>query len=331
MGQTLGKIEYFKDRIKALGPFFPEDLAIEIFRWQAHENSVYREYLSHLGIRVEGVVNLQQIPYLPIAFFKSHPVRSIAKAPQKTFLSSGTTGNTGSRHMLSDLDFYRQQARRSFETLYGPLEDYFIAALLPSYLEREGASLVFMVQDFIGQSGDADSGFFLNNLAGLSALLQTKREKKTLLLGVSFALLDLAEQYPQDLSSCIVMETGGMKGRRREMTRQALHEQLKQAFNISAVHSEYGMTELLSQAYSQGEGLFQTPSAMQISIRQTDDPFSRERKGKTGGVDVIDLANLESCCFLQTQDLGRLYEDGRFSIMGRFDHSDIRGCNLMVI
>lgn len=331
MSQTLGTFEYFKDRIKDPASGFSTELALEVFHWQAKVNPVYREYIQFLGRSAQAVKHMDEIPYLPIGFFKSRTVRSIAEAPTKTFLSSGTTGAHASRHDLTDLDFYRQLARRSFERLYGPLQDYFVAALLPSYLERSGSSLVFMAEDFIDQSGDAESGFFLDDLAGLSALLQAKRGKKVLLLGVSFALLDLAEQYPQDLSGCLVMETGGMKGRRTEMTRSALHRRLKEAFNLSQVHSEYGMTELLSQAYSRGNGYFEPATTMHVSIRQTDDPFSTERIGKTGGVDVIDLANLESCCFIQTQDLGRVYEDGRFAIMGRFDHSDIRGCNLMVV
>ncbi|WP_461640503.1 LuxE/PaaK family acyltransferase [Labilibaculum euxinus] len=309
-----------------------EKTALRIFQYQATNNIVYKEYLKHLKFDISTVKTLTQIPFLPIDFFKSHKVVSTTKKEQAIFTSSGTTGNLTSRHYVPDLKIYEASFTKGFEQYYGAVSDYCILALLPSYLEREGSSLIYMMEKLIKDSKHEKSGFYLHNHEELIATISDlkKQNQKILLLGVSFALLDLAEKFQLDLDDVIVMETGGMKGRRKEITREELHAFLTQRLGVEKIHSEYGMTELLSQAYSKGDSLFFTPSWMKILIRDTYDPFSYEQQGRSGGVNVIDLANIHSCSFIETQDLGRIHADGSFEILGRFDHSDIRGCNLLV-
>lgn len=309
-----------------------EQVALEIFRYQAENNEVYREYLQHLKKDVNQISKLTDIPFLPIEFFKSRKVVSSNNPAKEIFTSSGTTGNLTSRHFVPDISIYKESFKNGFEGFYGPITDYCVLALLPSYLEREGSSLIYMMEHLIKDSKHAKSGFYLHNHEELIECIADlkKSNQKILLLGVSFALLDLAEKYSLDLANVIIMETGGMKGRRKEITREELHAFLCSRLGVNEIHSEYGMTELLSQAYSKGQSLFQTPNWMKIMIRDAYDPFSYEKTGRTGGVNVIDLANVHSCSFIETQDLGKIYEDGKFEILGRFDHSDIRGCNLLV-
>ena len=307
--------------------------ALEVFHFQAKHSPVYRDYLSTLGTDPSQIKEPEEIPFLPIEFFKSHTVLAEGKDVEVIFESSGTTGTTPSRHHVADVGLYRESFLRSFNTFYASPEELCILALLPSYLEREGSSLVYMMDQLIGWSKHSDSGFYLDQLGELSAILQKRNNDShpTLLLGVSFALLDLAEQHPMILwNNITVMETGGMKGRRQELVRSELHQALKEAFGVSNIHSEYGMTELLSQAYSNGEGRFNTRPWMKILIRDPNDPLSLLPAGQSGGINVIDLANLHSCSFIATGDLGKVYEDGSFEVLGRYDHSDIRGCNLLI-
>lgn len=312
-----------------------EEIALRLFHRQAHENRVYQSYLAHLGVDTGLVTKVKDIPFLPISFFKSHDVVSGAWIPEVVYTSSGTTGQEVSRHAVPSLAVYLKHSQRIFESFFGPLHQYHILALLPSYLERTGSSLVAMANHFILESKSEVSGFYLNDLDRLAAHLDGLRNeerragRKVLLLGVSFALLDLAEQYDLDLSHCMVMETGGMKGRRQEIIREELHEVLCKNLNISTVHSEYGMTELLSQAYSGGGGLFRCPPSMRILVREINDPFGRPVL-TSGIINIVDLANTHSCAFIETQDLGRVRQDGHFEILGRLDNSDIRGCNLML-
>ncbi|MDO7170926.1 acyl transferase [Mariniflexile sp. AS56] len=308
-------------------------LALKIFKHQFENNRVYRSFCDLLYKHPSDVKTIQDIPFLPIQFFKTHDVLS-SKAPiQTTFTSSGTTGSITSKHQVTNLEVYEDSFDKGFNYFYGSIEDYVVLALLPSYLEREGSSLIYMADAFIKQSKHPDSGFYLNNLSELKdKLIRLDAEgKKVLLIGVSFALLDLVETYTFKLKHTIIMETGGMKGRRKELIREELHQQLKDGFGVDAIHSEYGMTELLSQAYSKGHGVFNTPNWMRLLTRDTEDALSIQPKGKAGGINVIDLANINSCSFIATQDLGRIHENGSFEIIGRFDNSDIRGCNLMVL
>lgn len=307
-------------------------VALEIFKYQATENPVYSQFVKTLGIDVSTITNVDQIPFLPIELFKTHFIQCGNESPQIVFSSSGTTGSVQSKHPVKDLSIYVESFRKGFQYLYGDITEYTILALLPSYLERDGSSLIYMVDDLINESKRTESGYFLYNHDELNTLLnRLKTEKsKTLLIGVTYALLDFVEAHTINFPELIVMETGGMKGKRKEMIREELHEILCKGFGVSAIHSEYGMTELLSQGYSKGNGKFGCPPWMQISIRDTNDPFSKLDDGKTGGINVIDLANLHSCSFLATQDLGKKHEDGSFEILGRFDNSDIRGCNLLI-
>ena len=305
---------------------------LEIFRYQAHHCEVYARYLSLLGILPDTIRRPEDIPFLPIEFFKSHVVSSGSQEPQLIFSSSGTTGTVQSKHYVADVTLYERSFRRAFELFYGAPEEWTILALLPSYAEREGSSLIYMVDDLIHRSNHPQSGYFLYNHQDLfEVLTQLKADRrKTLLIGVTYALLDFTENYCIDFPELVVMETGGMKGRRREMIREEVHEQLRSGFHVSAIHSEYGMTELLSQAYSAGDGLFRCPPWMKIMIRDTNDPFQLLPTGQTGGINVIDLANVQSCAFIATQDLGKIHPEGHFEVLGRFDQSDIRGCNLLV-
>jgi hypothetical protein len=308
------------------------DTALQLFRFQAQNCAVYREFITNLKIDVPGIKSIEAIPFLPISFFKSHPVINDSNEAETTFISSGTTGTINSRHLVTDISWYEESFRRAFGIFYGDIKNYCILALLPSYLEREGSSLIYMAEDLVKRSDNTDSGFFLYNHEELFQQLkkQQRAKKPTLLLGVTFALLDFIEHYPIDFPGLIVMETGGMKGRRKEMIREELHQALCKGFGVNAIHSEYGMTELLSQAYSKGNGIFNCPPWMKIMIRDTNDPISNLENNKTGGINVIDMANINSCAFIATQDLGKVYSDGSFEVLGRFDNSDIRGCNLLI-
>ena len=310
-----------------------EKKALEVFRFQAKNNSVYKQFIQYLGVKTDEVHYLNEIPFLPIQFFKTHQILSDENPVQETFLSSGTTGINLSKHYVTDVKLYKKSFTQSFHHFYGNIEDYTILALLPNYLEREGSSLVFMVNEWIEKSNKKESGFYLNNLEALAKTLLKLDQKgeKVLLIGVSFALLDLIESYQFNLKNTIIMETGGMKGRRKEIIRTELHELLKNGFGVTKIHSEYGMTELLSQAYSKGNGIFKTPKWMKIIIRDTEDALTIFPHNKAGGINIIDLANVNSCSFIATQDLGKTFNDGSFEIIGRFDNSDIRGCNLLVV
>ncbi|MDC9721242.1 MAG: acyl transferase [Urechidicola sp.] len=308
-----------------------EQRALEVFRFQTKNCKVYHDFLRFLKIDIRGISNIKEIPFLPIQFFKSHKVLSSKKTIQQTFLSSGTTG-VQSRHLVTDLSLYEKSYRNGFSHFYGNIEDYTVLALLPSYLKREGSSLIYMVDDLIKKSKNPLSGFFLDDTKRLSKILQNHKnsDKKILLLGVSYALLDLVESQQFNLQDAIIMETGGMKGRRREMIREELHTILAKGFGVNEIHSEYGMTELLSQGYSKGNGTFKCPPWMDILIRDTEDPLTLLSNGKAGGINVIDLANINSCSFIATQDLGKKHDNATFEILGRFDNSDIRGCNLLI-
>ncbi len=307
--------------------------ALEVFRFQHQHNLVYQEFCLHLGKTTSNVKEVDQIPFLPIEFFKSKTIVSDKSKAQALFTSSGTTGASISAHHVTDLSIYQESYLSCFERFYGSVSDYCVLALLPSYLERQGSSLIYMVDDLIQRSNHTDSGFYLDEFESLkNKLIKLDAEgNKILLIGVSFALLDFVEKHPLKLKNTIIMETGGMKGRRKEVIRAELHQTLESGFGVDKIHSEYGMTELLSQGYSMGNGIFKTPAWMQIRIRDTEDPLSIQPYGKTGGLNVIDLANINSCSFIATQDLGKSYADGSFEILGRFDHSDVRGCNLMVL
>ncbi len=307
--------------------------ALEVFKYQYRNNIVYQKFCAHLGKSDVIIGEVAEIPFLPIEFFKSQKVISGRQNPEIVFTSSGTTGSIASKHYVTDVNLYEESYLRGFEHFYGEISSYCILALLPSYLEREGSSLIYMVNDFIKRSIHPESGFYIHDLNGLKEKLirLDAQGTKIILIGVSFALLELIEKFQFHLKRTIVMETGGMKGRRKEMIREEFHEILKAGFGVDHIHSEYGMTELLSQGYSTGNGIFKVPPWMQIRIRDTEDPLALQPMGRTGGVNIIDLANINSCSFIATQDLGKAYGDGSFEILGRFDHSDIRGCNLMVL
>lgn len=309
-----------------------DDIALSMFQFQAKQNSVYNDYLTHLGVNTDKIKTLRDIPFLPISFFKDQEVVTGTWTPQTTFLSSATTGLIPSKHRVYSLEMYLKNAMSIFENFYGSVSNFHFFALLPSYLEREGSSLVAMVNYFIHQSGSPYSSFYLNSTEELIENLSKaiKTDRTVILWGVTFALLDLAEKIELDLNKCIVMETGGMKGKREEITREAFHEFLCSRFNIKSVHSEYGMTELFSQAYAQSNGYFKTTSGMKVLVRDINDPFQPLNKGKTGGLNVIDLSNIYTCAFVETQDLGKVLQDGSFEVLGRIDNSDMRGCNLLV-
>ncbi len=313
-----------------------EAKALEIFRFQAANNPVYRQYLELLGIRLFDIEKLADIPFLPVGFFKTHKVACGDFQPQAIFESSGTTGSVNSRHFVKDAGIYQESFLNGFRKFYGDPADWCIIGLLPSYLERQHSSLVFMVNELVKRSSQKESGFYLYEFDKLAETLKQleRRRQKTLLIGVSFALLDFAEKFAMKLQHTVVMETGGMKGRREEMTRQQVHEVLKSQLGLSQVHSEYGMTELLSQGYSKGEGIFHVSNTMKILVRDEDDPFQVHDNGpevRRGVINVVDLANLYSCAFIATEDAGKLYPDGSFEVTGRVDNSDIRGCSLMVV
>ena len=309
-----------------------ERMALETFRYQYENVTTYRNFCDAIHTKVESIDEFSKIPFLPIHFFTSETILAEDLDTVITFESSGTTGSIPSKHPIHDISLYRRSFGEAFRSYYGDPKEYAILALLPSYLERQGSSLVYMVDHLISESDHPKSGFYLHNLDQLANAIRELEASgtKTLLIGVSFALLDLVEKYRFNLKNTLVMETGGMKGRRKEMIREELHEVLKDGFGIQEIHSEYGMTELLSQAYSKGNGIFTCPPWMKVLTRDPEDPFTYV-EGKTGGVNVIDLANRYSCSFIATQDLGRCYPDGSFEILGRFDTSDIRGCNLMAL
>ena len=308
------------------------ELALQIFHYQYESNAVYRQFVDLLRINPTSVHEIEKIPFLPISFFKNFEIKTGDWKAETIFTSSGTTGQVTSQHFVRDVDLYNKIIRTGFEYFYGNIEQYSVLALLPAYLERKGSSLVHMANYFISLSKEEKSDFYLYNYAALAEQLQYNQQQQipTLLLGVSFALWDLAEQFPMNLSDIVIMETGGMKGRRKEITRTELHKIYNLSFQTKKIHSEYGMTELLSQGYSKGDGIFYATPTMKIKIREITDPFTMQKNGKVGGVNIIDLANLDSCSFIATDDLGRLYDDNSFEILGRFDNSDIRGCNLMV-
>lgn len=328
----------FARRALRLRPDAPQDfeqMALEAFRYQSRENAVYRRYLQALGRDADSVRRMRDIPFLPIGFFKTQAVVSGTFEPQAVFLSSGTTGMTQSRHAVRYLDTYRRSYTASWDYHYGPIEGTAVLALLPSYLERKGSSLIEMAEGFIRRSAHPQSGFYLYQHDELYDALNrlADRGERILLLGVSFALLDFVEKYRLSLpEDAIVMETGGMKGRRREMTRSELHDILRQGFGAKHIHSEYSMTELLSQAYSKGQGLYTTPPWMRILLRETTDPLSLlpPESDARGGIDIIDLANIDSCCFIATEDLGCVHPQGYFEVLGRLGGADVRGCNLLV-
>jgi Acyl-protein synthetase, LuxE len=307
-----------------------------MFRLQYIHNKVYKSYVDALGIDLSAVTKIENIPFLPIGLFKTHAVITTSFTPQAVFESSGTTGKDTSRHYVKDLTLYEKSFRRTFKQFYGPPQNWCVLALLPGYLERQHSSLVYMADRLIKESEDANSGFYLNDHESLSrALIQNEAAgRATLLIGVTFALLDFAAKYPQQLRHTVVMETGGMKGRRQEMTREEVHAFLRSKLEIAAIHSEYGMTELLSQAYSKGDGIYQCPPWMKVLVREENDPLaivesSQIRRPVTGLINIIDLANLYSCPFIATDDAGRLHCDDTFEVLGRRDVSDLRGCSLL--
>ncbi len=309
-------------------------VALQVFRMQAVENRVYRNYLEHLGINPLQITELQSIPFLPIELFKSQKVVSGNWPVETVFTSSGTGKGEVSKHYLKDIGYYEKVSLKIFEQFYGSPKNYHILALLPSYLERSGSSLVHMINHLINKSQSPFSGFYLNEYHHLIETLETlteEQDRKVMLWGVSFALLDLAEKASLDLSQAIIIETGGMKGRREEMVRLALHQKLLNSFGGTEIQSEYGMAELTSQAYTV-DGRFQPPSWMKILVRDISDPFDTDLPlGRVGGINIIDLANLNSCAFIETQDLGEVAQDGSFQVLGRMDNTDVRGCNLLVI
>lgn len=309
------------------------NLALEIFQYQLRHNNLYASFCDKLGMDKHNIQTVEQIPFLPVEFFRDHSILSSSKQAQLVFESSGTSSVQTSKHLVVESDMYIKSFLDAFKIFYGDPSDYCILALLPSYLERKGSSLVFMIDRLIKLSKHPLSGFYLNNLQELKISLQHLRSENqgTILFGVSFALLDMANKFPLHFPELTIIETGGMKGRRREMVREELHTHLKKGFGVEKIHSEYGMTELLSQAYSQGDGIFRSPPWMKILIRDINDPLTLLGQGRTGGINVIDLANMFSCSFIETKDLGKRYSDHSFEVLGRFDQSDIRGCNLMVV
>ncbi len=329
---ALPSIQQFTSSLSSVNEHNFADIALAVFQFQAENNRVYKDYLKNLQLDYTKITSIQQIPFLPIEFFKTQRIVSGDWKPEAEFSSSGTTGENTSQHFVWSLPFYLTQSALTFEQFFGPLKDCAILALLPSYLEREGSSLIAMITHFIRQTHSEHSGFYLHNQEELLLKLEALRHsgKKVVLWGVSFALLDLAEKFEIDLSHCILIETGGMKGRRKELIREELHSFLCKRFNVPKIGSEYGMTELMSQAYSMGKGIYATPPWMKPSIREINDPFSTIAPGKVGGLNIIDLANTHSCAFIETQDLGKINQNGYFEVLGRIDNSDLRGCNLLV-
>lgn len=320
-----------EDKIFAVETTDFEQLALDVFQFQYNNNAIYQHYVNALSIVGSNVRSVDQIPFLPIRFFKTAEIKTTVFEPEAVFESSGTTQTVNSRHYVKDINIYRHSFLQAWEQFYGPVQDWCVIGLLPAYLERQNSSLVMMVNEMIKLSQHTHSGFYLYEHEKLASVLQEleRHGQKTILIGVTFALLDFAEKYPMPLQHTIVMETGGMKGRRREMTREEVHGLLNTAFQTLVVHSEYGMTELLSQAYSYGNGIFNCPPWMKVLIRQDDDPLDVRVSG-SGVINIIDLANLYSCSFIATDDVGTVKPDGSFEVLGRIDTSDIRGCNLLI-
>ncbi len=321
---------YYKNIFSGITPEMFGVLAVEAFRYQYRNNKTYGDFCRFLNTDPSKIKNINDIPFLPAQFFKTHKVVTGEHDNFTIFTSSSTTGNIPSSHFVSDTSVYRDSFLKSFELFYGSPQDYTIIALLPSYLERGGSSLIYMVDELIKLSGKKDSGFFLNEFDKLIKLIEKleRKSEKYLLIGVSFALLDFAEKYQTKMKTGLIMETGGMKGNRKEITREELHSVIKKSFGVSSVHSEYGMTELLSQAYSGQNGQYFCPPWMKVLVRDAADPLTVRNSG-TGAINVIDLANINSCCFIETGDLGKISENGSFWINGRFDSAEVRGCNLM--
>ncbi|HIG32988.1 MAG TPA: acyl transferase [Flavobacteriales bacterium] len=307
-----------------------EEMSLKLFDYQMENNLIYAPYAA-LILKGKMPANIYEIPFLPIEFFKQEQIICQGKGVEEVFLSSGTTGEQ-SKHLVADLSLYKKSYLNTFQQFYGDINDYCILALLPSYQEREGSSLIYMVDDLIKKSGHPKSGFYLNDLSELSNTITEleKKGQKTILFGVTYALLDLAAQHPQHLKHTLIMETGGVKGKRKELLKEEIHKLLEEAFLTKNIHSEYGMTELLSQSYSKGKNIFKSPPWMKILVRDVNDPLSIMGDNKKGGINVIDLANIHSCPFIATQDLGRTFDDNSFSVLGRFDNSDVRGCNLLI-
>ena len=308
------------------------EACLEVYHFQKANCNIYAKYIELLGKGQATVEHYTEIPFMPIDFFKTQPVIAQEQEAEMTFSSSGTTSMQASKHYVADLSWYDKSFRTCFQQFYGEVENIAVLALLPSYLERSGSSLIYMVDDLIKRSEHPASGYFLYNHDDLFRTLQELQQQgtKTLLIGVTYALLDFCERHQIEFPDLMVMETGGMKGKRKEMIREELHHILAKGFGVENIHSEYGMTELLSQAYSFGQGIFQTAPWMRVLIRDTNDPLSLIENGTTGAINIIDLANYYSCSFIASQDLGKLRQDGGFEILGRFDNSDIRGCNLLV-
>ena len=305
-----------------------EQKALRLFQEQAKNCIPYQKYLELLRIKPNSIKSLEEIIFLPISFFKSHSIIKTSAKAEIIFQSSGTTSTKSSKHLVVNKKIYEYSFRKGFEKFYGNIEDYRILCLLPNYLEQTNSSLIYMCNDLIKKSKNSQSGFYLDNLEELSNVL--KEDCNTLLIGVSYALLDLVEHTSFNLANTIVMETGGMKGRRKELVKSELHRILCDSFGVPKIHSEYGMTELLSQAYSKGDGIFHTPPWMKVLIRDIQDPFKLIENNKTGGINIIDLANINSCSFIATEDLGKIYNDHSFEVLGRLDNSDLRGCNLLI-
>ena len=322
-------LKSFQNSLSKISESSFDNHAIELFRYQAIYNSIYKEYLNSLGIKPVNIKKVSQIPFLPIEFFKSHTIKTNEWETQIVFESSGTTQIISSKHHIQDVEFYHLHAKHLFENSFGPLKNKTIIALLPSYLERQGSSLVSMVDSFIHTSRSAKSGFYLYNMDELVDLLSISHDDDVYLFGVTFALLDLATQYNLKLDHVTIIETGGMKGRREEIIKEELYNLLRENLGVRKIYSEYGMTELLSQAYGEN-GKFSKSNSIKVLIRDINDPYAILAPGKTGGINIIDLANVHSCAFIETKDLGRLNADGTFEVLGRFDNSDLRGCNLLI-
>lgn len=321
-----------KDIFKAHDPERFEQICLDLFHFQYQNIPVYQDFVKALNIKTEEVVQIKDIPFMPIEFFKDFQVKAPNTATEIVFKSSGTTGMARSQHYVKEVNVYEESFIKAFELFYGPIEDYVILALLPSYVENGESSLVYMADQLIKRSKNSDSGFYLNDYPSIIEKLHSLKDssKKVLLLGVSYALLDLAEMQQMDFPELIIMETGGMKGRRKEMVREELHKEIKEGFGVDKIHSEYGMTELLSQAYSDGNGVFTCPPWMKILMRDVNDPLCLLEEGKSGAINIIDMANIYSVSFLATKDLGKITGENQFEILGRFDNSDVRGCNLLI-
>lgn len=328
----MAQLNSLENSIKSVNSESFDQVAVALFNYQASNNVVFQNYLKHLGHPLSAS-SLDDIVFMPIEFFKNHTIKTGAWEEETVFESSGTTGNQTSRHFVYALKDYRERTAATFEEHFGSLKDYVILGLLPSYLERGNSGLISMVDHFIQLTAKPESGFYLDEFALLSEQLKALQatKQKTILWGVTFALLDFAQQYPMHFPDLIIMETGGMKGRRKELLRSELHQSLNRSYGTTHIHSEYGMTELNSQAYAKENGQFLPARSMKVLVRDLNDPFKRLGHNKTGALNIIDLQNLHTCAFIETKDLGRSYENGAFEVMGRMDNADLRGCNLMVI